>query len=127
MKIKKSHRKNFDEFVAEYQLDLPELYKDIMLATNGGESYRKYYKDEQVEFEPIKYGEHPINELLKLADFFLEERFFPFIDNGEYGYCISMNKDTLYQIFQWDETGEFNYECASLQDFLNELDESDDY
>ena len=117
----------FDDFVAEFQLDLPKLYKDIMLTSNGGFSSKEYYKGGDARFAPIKYGAFTINDSLNLADFFLEEQFFPFIDNGEYGYAISMNKETLHQIFFWDETGEFVFECDSLQDFLNELDESDDY
>lgn len=118
----------YQEFVNQYNLNLPKLYKDIMLTSNGGEPNELYYKDSPASFTPIKYGPFTINDILRLsAEHFLPHGFFPFIDHGEYGYAISMNADSLHQIYFWDETGEFEYECDSLQDFLNELDEGEIY
>ncbi|NVK64429.1 MAG: SMI1/KNR4 family protein [Flavobacteriales bacterium] len=118
----------YEAFIQEHQLNLPELYREIMLTANGGKPNKPFFRGGEVHFSSIKYGEYTLDAALWLAgEHFLPNGMFPFIDNGEYGYAISMNEDTLFHIYFWDETGEFIHACNSLQEFLNELDESAEY
>ncbi len=118
-------QEELDAFVEKYALNLPKLYLDFMLYTNGGIPDSYFGDEKDIRFSPIKYGVYTIDDCLGVSDDFFLPHYFPFIDNGEYGFCFSMNDATLHQVFHWDETGDFWFAYASFQDFLNEFEAED--
>ncbi|MCB0515658.1 MAG: SMI1/KNR4 family protein, partial [Bacteroidetes bacterium] len=116
------------EFEKEFNLKLPESYRNVILEYNGGSPEKKYINGTDILFLPIKYGNYNINKIIRLSINFLPKGFFPFgEDLVGATFCISLNKEDYEIIYLVDETGEIKLVAESFEDFMNELSDDPDY
>lgn len=117
----------FKEFEEKFNLDLPQLYKDIIIENNGGVPERSYFKGNLVGFESITYGKYPLEEVIEDLEEHLPKGAFPFASYCGQSLCISLNEKDYGTIYFLDETGEYRKVCDSFEQFMEELSEDDDY
>jgi len=116
-----------DSFEKEFNFNLPESYRKVILAYNGGVPEKPYYDGGRVLFIPIKYGDLTVETTLELLKDVLLKNFMPFAEGGDLHYCISFEEDTYGKIYILLENGEIEEIADSFEDFLNELSTIEDY
>jgi hypothetical protein len=115
------------KFEQDYNLKLPESYRNIMLEYNGGYPEKTYFQGGIVYFDPIKYGNTTLEKMIDGMQGFLPKGAFPFADYSGQSLCISLNKTDYGAIYFLDETGEYDKVCDSFEQFLEELSDEEDY
>jgi hypothetical protein len=119
--------KEFEKFKKDYNLILPKVYESLMIEHNGGIPERRYFKGGTVYFESIKYGEYPLENIIKNLENILPKGAFPFADYSGQSLCISLNDTDYGAIYFFDETGDYDKVCDSFEQFMEELSEDSDY
>jgi hypothetical protein len=117
--------KEYDAFTQKYQLDLPEVYKQIMLQSNGGFPKRPCFEEDSIYITPIAHEDFTMPKLLETSGIdYLGLGLYPFCDGaGGVSYCIGLDQSKYHQIFKIDETGVYNEVAPSLEAFIQSLEE----
>ena len=120
-------KSELEKFESKYGYRLPQIYKDLMLQHNGGHPERPYFGESRVYFTPIKYGAVTMEQLLDVTDDqLLPSGYFPFAEGGESMFCFN-TKEPDSKIYRIDEDGEMEEVSESFEDFIDALEEDDDY
>lgn len=114
----------FDTFEQKYNIKLPQAYRDVILAYNGGFPEKRYFNGGVVYFDPIKYGEDTIEMVIDtLPKEFLDDlAYFPFGMVSGRHLCIEINGGAIWYI---DSSGEFDLIADSFEEFMERLSYTD--
>jgi len=134
---------DYDAFSAEYNLTLPESYKEFMLFKNGGytrladyiseeDSEREYTINHFFRIEPVETFQESINKnLINVRNLYdrgilegiFSPDFYPFASGeGSAYYCIDMSNFKIYKKYATDDLNE-GYVAPSFEDFINGLED----
>lgn len=122
----------FDDFEQKYNLNLPEVYREIILEYNGGYPEKSYFEeDREIYFDPIKYGEHTVESTLSsIPKDFLPKDYFPFGTIDGLSLCIDLSEKYYGSIRVLYTSGEKGHIADSLEELIAGLhegyDEDDD-
>ena len=123
----------FNQFVSNYNLELPISYKNHMMNCNGGKPVLNYFEGKGIHyFHSIKHGQFgTLEDVLNKIGNILPDNFFPFAyDGGGNQFCISLNKDDYGKVYFCAlDVGDVrpSFLADSFEVFLNELNEEEDY
>lgn len=124
---------DINEFQQNYNIKLPESYKQHILINNGGIPKKDFLKEKEITvscFYSIKYGENKIEDIIKnlqVLEDVLPKNLFPFAnDLGGNDFCISLEENNFGKIYIWyhDTGGEKKFIADSFQEFMNDLVEN---
>ena len=129
-KIKSEDLVAFQEL---FKLSLPEAYKKHILEFNGGSPEKSYFKGVNIAyFNPIKFGNDPLEDNIKDLKDVLPDGYLPFAyDPGGNQICLDLNEDGNYGKVYYVpmDMGEIKPEflADSFEEFLNGLTLEDNY
>lgn len=130
--------KDINNFEEKYDLTLPEYFKDLYLACNGGELKdgrrifsNDYYELDIDHFLPIVsddvYNSYTIESLYKVLKdkHIIESNYVPFaIDGGSFPFCINtMDKKVYYINIESKKT---LYLAGNFEEFISQLNTEED-
>ena len=123
------------DFEREYDLTLPNDYREHLLKYNGGavtNSYL-YFKDYDSgirlsSFQPLKYGNDTIEKSYKDSRDYLPERYINVGYTGTGNICMSLQEQNYGFIYIYYSEVELEFVANSFTEFLDGLvDYSDDF
>jgi len=119
-------QKDIDTFQEEMNLKLPKSYIEHMLKFNGGAPDDNYFKGSVgiAHFDPIKYGNYPLEKKIKMINDVLPKDFFPFAyDAGGNDFCIDLSEENNGKVYfiDWDEPDDPEFLANSFEEFLEGL------
>lgn len=130
MKFSNSNSKHiteeeYDRFVRKYHLNLPSLYKEIMLTYNGGYPEKPCFEEDSIYFTPIIDDDFDMYRLLDVSGIdYLKLGLYPFCDgSADASFCIGLDNEKLGKIFFINEMGEYKKVKDSLEEFIDSLEE----
>ncbi|NOQ71995.1 MAG: hypothetical protein GQ574_08335 [Crocinitomix sp.] len=134
---------DYEKFVNEFDLTLPESYKDLILQNNGGtptlSSFGDPFNDGYhiEEFGRISLEDEDVLDLLEsslphscrmiiqdhqIDDDFLQKKYYSFaVDGGNNFYCIDMENNGIYKVWHDSDT-QPRLICGSFEEFVNGMD-----
>ncbi|MFY0482848.1 SMI1/KNR4 family protein, partial [Flavobacterium sp. PLA-1-15] len=128
MKFRNSKQKLTNDellvFEKQFNLNLPNSYKEVMLEYNGGYPDKKYFRGGGVYFLPIKYGDWNLEKCIQVTSDIFPKNYLPFIDYGDGSICLSLDAETFDQIYFINESGDIELVCNSFEEFMNELSDN---
>ncbi|CAG5081991.1 SMI1/KNR4 family protein [Parvicella tangerina] len=117
----------YDEFIQHFKLDLPDLYRQIMLTSNGGFPEKPCFGETSIYFTPIKHEDFNMYQLFEASGIdYLAMGLYPFCDgDGDISYCIGLDSEKHQKIYSIDETAVYQLVAESLEDFIDQLEEEE--
>lgn len=117
-----------NNFEKQFQINLPDSYKNIILKYNGGYPVKRYFRGGGIYFTPIKYGNDTLEDTIDILEGVLPKHFFPFAEYGSIIICLSLEKgDNKNKIYYFYEDGEIEEVAESLDEFMDELSDDPNY
>jgi cell wall assembly regulator SMI1 len=114
-------------FEEQFNINLPNDYKKIVLEYNGGYPEKEYFHGAGIYFTPMKYGEYTTETTIELINDILPNGFFPFADYCGVVICLSLEDDDNFgKVYYFYEDGEIEEVAESLDAFMSELSDDPD-